>query len=102
VPQQMHYFRPAPAGVWTVCYHHNQWAESRLQTFREEIDHYGANVVSLDDVLRRHARRECRWSAWLCTRPRLSEFLIRLELKLWSLFNGPPKAELRRVEVCAG
>jgi len=102
VPQQMHYFRPAPAGVWTVCYHHNQWAASRLQKFREEIDDYRANIVPLEEVLHRTASRECRWSAWLCTHPRLSQFLIRLELKLWSWCKGRPKSELRRAEICAG
>src|SRR5688572_7929842 len=30
VPQQMHYFRPAPAGVWTVCHHHNSWDRSHI------------------------------------------------------------------------
>jgi len=102
LPQQMHYFRPAPAGVWTVCYHHSQWTASRLETFREEIDRYGANIVSLEGVLHQYARRQSRWSAWLCMRPRLSQFLIRLELKLWSLCRGSPKTELRTAEVCAG
>jgi predicted deacetylase len=88
VPQQLHYFRPAPRGVWTVCYHHNQWNASRVGKFREEIDEYGANIVSLEDVVDRNAQRECGWSAWLCTRPRLSHFLIRGELKLWSWWNA--------------
>lgn len=93
VPQQMYYFRPAPAGVWTVCYHHNQWEPSRLGKFRDEVDHYGANIVSLEEVL--DAQAGCRWSAWLCTHPRVSEFLIRAELKLWSLRRKRLKAELQ-------
>jgi hypothetical protein len=99
VPQQMYYFRPAPAGVWTVCYHHNQWEASRLGTFCEELERYGANIASLQDVLARPW--ECRWSAWLCTRPRLSQFLIRSELKLCSWRKARAKAELT-TEVCAG
>lgn len=87
VPQQMYYFRPAPAGVWTVCYHHNQWDTSRLGAFRNEMDQYGANVVPLDAVLHRNTEREDQWSEWLCTRPRLAQFLIRSELKLWSWWN---------------
>jgi hypothetical protein len=84
VPQQLYYFRPAPTGVWTVCYHHNQWGASQPRTFREDVDQYGANIVSLDTILDRGAPPECKWSAWLCTRPRISRFLIRSELKLWS------------------
>jgi len=82
VPQQMHYFRPAPAGMWTVCYHHNWWDESRIAKFREDVDHYRANISSLDQIAVTNERPQV--SAWLCTHPRLSEFLIRLGLKLWS------------------
>jgi hypothetical protein len=85
IPQQMHYFRPAPAGVWTVCYHHNQWNAAQKTQFHEHIDRYRANIVSLDEVLERNAPRESKWSTWLCTHPRLSEFLVRGELKLWAM-----------------
>lgn len=84
VPQQMHYFRPAPTGVWTVCYHHNQWDELRLRKFRDDLDHYEANLASLEEVMNGNVRRQDRLSPWLCTHPRISEFLIRLELKLWN------------------
>jgi predicted deacetylase len=85
IPLQMHYFRPAPPGVWTVCSHHNQWNGSRAARFREDVNRYGADIVSLDDVLEENALRESKWSAWLCTHPRLSEFLIRGGLKLWAM-----------------
>jgi predicted deacetylase len=88
VPQQMYYFRPAPAGVWTVCYHHNGWDSARLQRFCEDLDDYGPNIASLDEVLDRSAPCECEWSAWLCTHPRLSEFMIRAQLKLWSWWSA--------------
>jgi hypothetical protein len=88
MPQQMHYFRPAPAGVWTVCYHHNGWDSTRLQTFRQDVDDHAPHITSLDDVLDQNVLRECNWSAWLCTHPRLSEFLIRSELKLWAMTRG--------------
>ena len=103
VPQQMHYFRPAPSGVWTVCYHHNRWDSARLQKFREDLDHYNANIVSLEDVLEGSVARECQWSAWLCTHPRVSEFLIRGELKLWSWWSAGQKrrqsAEMNAVQL---
>ena len=120
VPQQMHYFRPAPAGVWTVCYHHSQWEPSRVGKFREEIEEYGANVVSLDEVLGKIGTRVTRpsethegtrvtrpsdmgvgISRWLCTHPRVSEFLIRGELKLWSWWNAPgERPRLAAPEIC--
>ena len=84
VPQQLYYFRPAPAGVWTVCYHHNQWNGSGAGKFRNDLEQYASNIVSLDAILDGGAPPESKWSAWLCTSPRLSRFLIRLELKLWS------------------
>src|ERR1044072_8831227 len=88
VPQQMYYFRPAPAGVWTVCYHHNQWNEYHTGKFREHIERYRANIVSLDSVRDSNAAPKCKWSAWLCAQPRFSRFLIRLQLKFWSWIAG--------------
>ena len=88
VPQQLHYFRPAPAGVWTVCYHHNHWTASQSRKFREDLDRYGAGIVSLEEVLDGIASGSCKSSAWLCTRPRLSRLLIGAELKLWEVTKG--------------
>jgi predicted deacetylase len=88
VPLQMHYFRPAPPGVWTVCTHHNLWNDSRVRQFREDLDRYGNNIRSLDDVLQEVAPQPSKWSEWLCTHPRLSEFLIRGELKMWAMTMG--------------
>ena len=88
VPQQLFYFRPAPSGVWTVCYHHNNWTASQMRKFREDTDGYSANIASLEEVLERNTPRECRGSAWLCTHPRVSRFLIRSALKLWSWWSA--------------
>jgi predicted deacetylase len=88
VPQQLFCFRPAPSGVWTVCYHHNAWTAAQVRKFREDVDDYSANIASLEEVLEQDAPRESKWSEWICTRPRLSRFLIRLELKLWSWWSA--------------
>ena len=88
IPQQLFYFRPAPAGVWTVCYHHNHWTASQMRTFRKDVDDYGANIASLEEVLEKNAPLECKWSAWLCAHPQLSRFWIRAELKLWEVTKG--------------
>jgi peptidoglycan/xylan/chitin deacetylase (PgdA/CDA1 family) len=88
VPQQLFYFRPAPSGVWTVCYHHNEWTAAQTRKFREDVDSYGANIASLKDVLNANPPRVSKWSEWLCVHPRLSRFLIRAQLKLWSWYAG--------------
>src|SRR5260221_179945 len=51
VPQQLFGFRPAPCGVWTVCYHHNHWSASDLDTFPDDLRRFRADLGSLDDVL---------------------------------------------------
>ncbi len=84
VPQQLFGFRPAPPGVWTVCYHHNQWVPADLRRFREDLDAYGPQITSLDEVAREWAGRRSWWSSFVCTSPRLSPLLIRCELKLMS------------------
>jgi peptidoglycan/xylan/chitin deacetylase (PgdA/CDA1 family) len=102
VPQQLFYFRPAPSGVWTVCYHHNEWTAAQVRKFRQDVDNYGANIVSLKDVLNRNPARVSQWSEWLCMHPRLSRFLIRAQLKLWSWYAGQkcgPPGDLDAVQL---
>jgi peptidoglycan/xylan/chitin deacetylase (PgdA/CDA1 family) len=82
VPHQIFGFRPAPAGVWTVCYHHNQWTAADAQRFREDLDHYGPHITSLDAVLQDWSGHRSWWSSFLCTSPRLSPLVIRAQLKL--------------------
>ena len=92
VPQQLFYFRPAPPGVWTVCFHHNQWTASSAAKFREDLARYGANICSLDDVLPENGQRESPWAARVCACPRLSRLVIRARLKLWSWRRGASAA----------
>jgi predicted deacetylase len=84
VPQQLFSFRAARRGVWTVCYHHNQWNDLDLKTFREQVRGFRENIFSLEEVLRAYAGQNSAWSRHLCTSPRLSRFLVRARLKLWS------------------
>ena len=102
VPQQLFYFRPAPSGVWTVCYHHNKWTASQARKFRQDVDDYRANIVSLKEVLNGNAPRVSRWSEWLCIHPRLSRFLTRAQLKLWSWWAGQrrlQRADMNEVQL---
>jgi peptidoglycan/xylan/chitin deacetylase (PgdA/CDA1 family) len=84
IPQQLFHFRPAPAGIWTVCFHHNVWSEDALKQFRENVIRYQHDIVSVSDVVELYGERQSAWSEWLCMRPRLSRLLIRGHLKLWS------------------
>ncbi|HEY5914222.1 MAG TPA: DUF2334 domain-containing protein [Verrucomicrobiae bacterium] len=84
IGQQLFSFRPAPPGVWTVCYHHNQWKAQDMQQFREDLDTYGVQIGSLEEVAKQWQGRRSRWSWFLCASPRLSPFLVRVQLKLWS------------------
>jgi len=88
VPHQLYYFRPAPAGVWTVCYHHNKWDSAKLRRFRNDLDRYNRDIASLDAVLDGTLSQQRNWSAWMCTHPRISRFLIRVELKLWQWWSA--------------
>jgi hypothetical protein len=88
VPQQLFDFRPAPAGVWTVCYHHNQWTSSDLRKFRDDLDNYGPQISSLEEVAQEWAGRRSWWSSFVCFSPRLSPFLTRCQLKLVSWWRS--------------
>jgi hypothetical protein len=83
VPQQLFSFRPAPRGIWTVCYHPNQWTTSRMARFREEIDRYERDICSLDQVLHWGCRRSAS-SEQISRFPRVLQWVIRCQLKMWS------------------
>ncbi len=86
VPQQLFCFRPAPPGVWTVCFHHNRWSAADVRQFRADLDQYGPQISSFETVAQEWAGRRSWWSSFLCTSPRLSPLLVRCQLKLqgWS------------------
>jgi peptidoglycan/xylan/chitin deacetylase (PgdA/CDA1 family) len=85
VPQQLFSFRPTRGGVWTVCYHHNEWSIQDLRKFQESLYEYREDICSLPDVLQAYDGRRSRLSMRLCTNPRLSRLLVRARLKFWSL-----------------
>jgi len=88
IPQQLFYFCPAPSGVWTVCFHHNQWTAARAEKFRDELAAYRANISSMDEALPQNGARESGWAARLCASPRLSRLVVRSQLKLWNWCGG--------------
>ena len=85
IPHQIFHFRPAPPGVWTVCFHHNHWTDADLEQFRADLRRFRADLWSLDEVMKVWGSRRSWWSEWIATRPRFAEQMIRVELKLWEL-----------------
>lgn len=83
VPQQLHCFRPAPPGIWTICFHHNFWTAADIERFKEGLHQFRGHIQALDDIVHTWGRRRSRWSSWLCTHPEISHRLIRTELKMW-------------------
>lgn len=92
IPQQLFRFRPAPAGVWTVCYHHNSWTPEHLYAFREHLEQYQSFISTFEEVAQEWFGRRSWWSAFCCTSPRFSPLLIRCQLKAISYFKALPAA----------
>jgi len=57
VPQQLWRFSPKPAGVWTVCLHHNKWPEKTLELFRTELAKYAPRMTDVATVAATYAGR---------------------------------------------
>jgi hypothetical protein len=51
VPQQLWRFRPVPFGLWTVCFHHNDFTAEDIDMLARDIRTYRDRIVSVDDVL---------------------------------------------------
>ena len=68
VPQQLWHFRPKPAGVWTVCNHHNSWTSQNVEKFGEELATYAPSMTDLASVVKVHGHRKLtlldRWTAF--------------------------------------
>jgi peptidoglycan/xylan/chitin deacetylase (PgdA/CDA1 family) len=57
LPQQLWEFRPRPAGVWTVCCHHNDWTEKRLEGFGKDLASLASQMTDLATVTQIYAGR---------------------------------------------
>jgi predicted deacetylase len=58
VPQQIWRLRRMPAGVWTVCYHHNEWSNADLEEFRRDIGIYREQITRFDEVCLAYPNRK--------------------------------------------
>jgi hypothetical protein len=88
MPCQLSILRPVPAGVWTVCYHHNLWTNADMDEFKEGLQRYRNSIVSLDEALMHFPPMRAKWCYPFCTSRRLSDFVLRAHLKIWKIFFG--------------
>jgi Uncharacterized protein conserved in bacteria (DUF2334) len=91
VPCQLSILRPVPAGVWTVCYHHNSWERSDFSDFFAGLQRYQHNIISLQEALKASPPNRAAWCYDFCTSPRFSSFVMRAHLKLWKMSH--PESE---------
>jgi hypothetical protein len=87
VPQQLWHYRPAPPGIWTICYHCNAWTPNDLDAFAAMLDRHRDQMLSLDAAIAGAGPKA--GLAWLSRFPWLASYWMRLELKLWSLRSWP-------------
>ena len=45
-----HDLRRRPLGLWTVCYHHNDWSAGDVKRFAADVAAYRARITSFADV----------------------------------------------------
>lgn len=86
IPQQLWTFRSRPAGVWTVCNHHNGWSDRKVAWFGEMLEAYAARMTDVATVMKvfqgrkqttlDRLRASGRWT-WTMVR----SFLVGLLLK---------------------
>jgi predicted deacetylase len=51
IPQQVGRFRKLPVGIWTVCFHFNEWNTGDLDQFRDDLRRFRRQIISVNDVL---------------------------------------------------
>lgn len=85
VPQQLWSFRYRPFGLWTVCYHHNDWSAADVKRFASDVAFYHSRITTFSSVASApHIRgRSWRddWTATLMSRTRDVKSLARRILR---------------------
>lgn len=57
IPQQIWRFRFRPFGLWTVCFHHNEWNQEDIVKFRTQLQNFNSSLISVDSVLKQNISR---------------------------------------------
>lgn len=61
VPQQLWNFSPRPAGIWTVCFHHNKWTTREVEDFGKKLEAYASKITDMKTVIHSFAGRRATW-----------------------------------------
>jgi len=93
LPCQLSTFRSVPAGIWSVCHHHNEWTRLDLSRFQNDLVRYRKDILSMDEALAKCPPKRAHWRYHFCTSPRLSYFLVRAHLKIWKLTHKEDTAD---------
>lgn len=54
IPQQLWKLRAMPFGIWTVCYHHNNWSLSDFSKFKKDVIKYKSYITTLDKTQKKY------------------------------------------------
>lgn len=86
VPQQMWQFRAMPFGIWTICYHHNRFAENDLRRFACDIARFASKIISLDNALKSMGKERDAFDTifyWLWRQTLLLKRRVKNTARLW-------------------
>jgi hypothetical protein len=83
VPQQLWGFKSKPPGVWTICNHHNDWTDRKVERFGQMLASYAPKMIDLATVLQVFSGRE---QTFLDRLEASSRFLWRVRIR--SFFVG--------------
>jgi len=61
IPQQLWGLTARPFGVWTACYHTNEFGAGDLKRFRRQIREFQSLTTSVPDLLQEFAGRRPTW-----------------------------------------
>jgi len=61
IPQQLGRMRELPAGVWTVCHHHNHWSPEELTRLRSDLARYRGRFSTVAQLEQRYYNRPEQW-----------------------------------------
>lgn len=51
VPQQLWRFKSMDSGIWTVCYHHNDWSDFEIEKFENDIKLFKNQIITLHQAI---------------------------------------------------
>lgn len=83
VPQQLWGFRRMPCGVWTVCYHHNEWTENEIVQFRHDLQKYKNAIVGFNDAINSVPPRRLKYFAAGVNAAFRAVMTIKRKLRQW-------------------